>query len=141
MNKENKKAAQERRAEERAKEEKKAKMKRALPWIIVVAVFACLVAFFIHDAWAPKNNTVDETVVGTSETESDDAAEDTNDTSKDSEADDPYYDTTAGTVVKTGDTVRIDYEGKIDDVAFSGGTGSYDLLLGSGSFIDGFEEQ
>ena len=41
-----------------------------------------------------------------------------------------------------GDTVNIDYVGKIDGVAFDGGTGSkYDLTLGSGQFIDGFEDQ
>ena len=40
-----------------------------------------------------------------------------------------------------GDTVSIDYAGTIDGVAFDGGTGSYDLLLGSGQFIPGFEDQ
>ena len=43
--------------------------------------------------------------------------------------------------IADGDTVNIDYEGKIDGVAFDGGTGNYDLEIGSGSFIDGFEEQ
>ena len=43
---------------------------------------------------------------------------------------------------KDGDTVNIDYAGTIDDVAFDGGTAeAYDLVLGSGSFIEGFEEQ
>lgn len=41
-----------------------------------------------------------------------------------------------------GDTVNIDYVGTVDGVAFTGGTYSgYSLTLGSGSFIDGFEEQ
>ncbi|MDY6035672.1 MAG: trigger factor, partial [Bulleidia sp.] len=41
-----------------------------------------------------------------------------------------------------GDTVNIDYEGFKDDVAFDGGKASnYDLVLGSHSFIPGFEEQ
>lgn len=41
-----------------------------------------------------------------------------------------------------GDTVRIDFEGFVDGVAFEGGAGSdYALKLGSGSFIPGFEEQ
>ena len=41
-----------------------------------------------------------------------------------------------------GDTVNIDFAGSIDGVAFDGGTGSdYDLTLGSGTFIDGFEDQ
>ncbi len=139
MNKENKKAAQERRAEERAKEERNAKIKRALPWVIVVVIFVGLVAYFIHDAWGGSDTDVDETVVESSETETE--TEDTAEEEEEEEEATEIYDTTAGTVVNIGDTVRIDYEGKIDDVAFSGGTGSYDLLLGSGSFIDGFEEQ
>ena len=41
-----------------------------------------------------------------------------------------------------GDTVNIDYAGSVDGVAFTGGTYSgYNLTLGSGSFIDGFEDQ
>lgn len=40
-----------------------------------------------------------------------------------------------------GDTVNIDYVGKMDDVAFDGGTAyGTDLELGSGMFIDGFED-
>lgn len=43
--------------------------------------------------------------------------------------------------VKTGDTANIDYVGKKDGVAFDGGTASgYNLKIGSGSFIDGFED-
>ena len=41
-----------------------------------------------------------------------------------------------------GDTVNIDYAGTVDGVAFTGGTYTgYSLKLGSGSFIDGFEDQ
>ena len=46
--------------------------------------------------------------------------------------------------VKDGDTVNIDYVGKIDDVAFDGGStdgNGTDLVIGSGSYIDNFEEQ
>ena len=40
------------------------------------------------------------------------------------------------------DTVVIDFEGFKDGVAFEGGKGeNYNLVLGSGSFIPGFEEQ
>ena len=43
---------------------------------------------------------------------------------------------------QSGDTVNIDYSGAVDGVAFTGGTATgYDLTLGSGSFIDGFEDQ
>lgn len=43
---------------------------------------------------------------------------------------------------KEGDTVNIDFVGKMNGEAFDGGSGTgYDLVLGSGSFIDGFEDQ
>ena len=44
-------------------------------------------------------------------------------------------------VVQDGDVANIDYEGKKDGVAFDGGTAQgYDLTIGSGTFIDGFED-
>lgn len=47
---------------------------------------------------------------------------------------------TEGTV-EMGDIANIDYEGKKDGVAFDGGTAKgYDLEIGSGSFIEGFED-
>lgn len=47
-----------------------------------------------------------------------------------------------GRAAQSGDTVNIDYSGAVDGVAFTGGTATgYDLTLGSGSFIDGFEDQ
>lgn len=43
--------------------------------------------------------------------------------------------------VAVGDTANIDYVGKKDDVAFDGGTASgFNLTIGSGQFIDGFED-
>lgn len=48
---------------------------------------------------------------------------------------------TEGTL-KNGDTVNIDFEGKIDGKAFDGGSSKgYDLVLGSGTFIEGFEDK
>lgn len=47
-----------------------------------------------------------------------------------------------GTKIAKGMTVNIDYVGKINGTAFDGGTASdYDLTIGSGTFIDGFEDQ
>ena len=46
--------------------------------------------------------------------------------------------------VKDGDTVNIDYVGKIDGEAFDGGStdgSGTDLVIGSGSYIDDFEDQ
>lgn len=43
---------------------------------------------------------------------------------------------------ENGDTTDIDFEGFVDGVAFEGGKAEhYSLVLGSGSFIPGFEEQ
>ncbi len=53
----------------------------------------------------------------------------------------PDYEKTDKTVVESGDIVNIDYEGKKDGEAFSGGTAAgAHLEIGSGSFIDGFED-
>ena len=44
--------------------------------------------------------------------------------------------------VENGNTAVIDFEGFKDDVPFEGGKGeSYPLVIGSGTFIPGFEEQ
>ena len=46
--------------------------------------------------------------------------------------------------IKDGDEVNIDYVGTIDGVEFEGGNSNgagYDLTIGSGSFIDDFEQQ
>lgn len=43
---------------------------------------------------------------------------------------------------KSGDTVNIDFSGSVDGKKFDGGSAEgYDLELGSGSFIPGFEDQ
>lgn len=45
---------------------------------------------------------------------------------------------------KLGDTVNIDFVGTVDGVEFDGGNtagAGYDIVLGSGSFIDDFEDQ
>lgn len=45
-------------------------------------------------------------------------------------------------VVEEGDTAVIDFEGFVDDVAFEGGKGTnYSLVIGSNTFIPGFEDQ
>lgn len=47
-----------------------------------------------------------------------------------------------GRPVQDGDMTVIDFEGFVDGEAFAGGKGEdYDLTIGSGAFIPGFEEQ
>jgi len=44
--------------------------------------------------------------------------------------------------VASGDMVKLDFEGFMDGEAFEGGKGTdYDLTIGSGAFIPGFEDQ
>lgn len=44
--------------------------------------------------------------------------------------------------VKDGDMIKLDFAGTVDGAAFDGGTArDYDLTIGSGSFIPGFEDQ
>ena len=50
--------------------------------------------------------------------------------------------TTVERAAKDGDTAVIDFEGFLNGVPFQGGKGeNHELVLGSGSFIPGFEEQ
>ena len=54
----------------------------------------------------------------------------------------PLEDIKRNRKMKDGDTAVIDFEGFVDGVAFDGGKGeNFELLLGSGQFIPGFEEQ
>jgi len=53
-----------------------------------------------------------------------------------------FEDRKKGSKAKDGDQVVIDFLGKVDDVAFEGGSAEdFPLVLGSGQFIPGFEEQ
>ena len=50
--------------------------------------------------------------------------------------------TVEGRAVENGDNITLDFEGRIDGVAFDGGKGEdYPLVIGSGTFIPGFEDQ
>ena len=53
-----------------------------------------------------------------------------------------YSDKGEGAVAEKGDAVTINFEGRIDGEAFEGGKAEgFDLTLGSGAFIPGFEDQ
>ncbi|MCD8333003.1 MAG: FKBP-type peptidyl-prolyl cis-trans isomerase [Clostridiales bacterium] len=93
-----------------------------------------------------EESTEDETEDTVDETDADEAAEDS-ETDTEEETDEEKivsYSTDTSLVVADGDTVNIDYTGYIDDVAFDGGStdgAGTDLVIGSGSYIDDFEEQ
>ena len=55
-----------------------------------------------------------------------------------------HYSTDTSLTIEDGDTVNIDYVGSIDGVEFNGGNTQgqgTDLVIGSGRYIDDFEEQ
>lgn len=102
----------------KGRKEKKPSLKK---WIIsgaAVLVVACIAGGVIFQS-----------------TKSDDAAGDSASAS---------YNTDTSLTVADGDTVNIDYTGYVDDVAFDGGStdgNGADLTIGSGTYIDDFEEQ
>ena len=80
---------------------------------------------------------------GTTENSSDSGSTDTTDTTG-SDTTTPSYSTDTSLTVEDGDTVNIDYVGSIDGVEFDGGNtngAGTDLTIGSGLYIDDFEEQ
>ena len=85
----------------------------------------------------PAYKNMDVTVSGTYEVTEDDVRDYVNNMCSYY----PEYEDTDKAVVENGDCVDIDYEGKKDGVAFDGGTAQgYVLEIGSGTFIDGFED-
>ena len=117
MKKENKKMAQERRARERRKKEIQRKISKTIVILIpLIAVIALFIAIAITSA----------------------------DSASDTDSDSAGYSTDASLTVENGDTVNIDYVGSVDGVEFEGGSTQgqgTDLVIGSGSYIDDFEEQ
>lgn len=134
MKKENRKMAQQRRAEERRKKEFQKKVSKALVIGIPSLAVLALVIVLIMDA---VNNK------GTSGQTNDTNTESTADTSG-TDTGSTAYSTDASLTVENGDTVNIDYVGSVDGVEFDGGNTQgmgTDLVIGSGSYIDDFEEQ
>lgn len=130
MKKENKKMAQERRAAERKKQQNISIIKKV---IIAAIVVGCFLAMIIYGVWESKNGAQDdaEDMASTS-----DYYDPTGDATEE-----PALDTDTERVVENGDIVSISYVGSVDGIEFPGGTGDYDLEIGSHSFIDDFEEQ
>lgn len=151
MKKENRKMAQERRAIERRKKELRRKISKIIVIVIpVIAVIALIIAIIMtsgsSDNSASSDNTSTEMTSETDNSTSDPAeGTDTEDPSNaDSSADLSSYSTDSSLTVKDGDTVNIDYVGSVDGVEFDGGNTQgmgTDLVIGSGSYIDDFEEQ
>ena len=80
--------------------------------------------------------TLDRNIFDITEKDIDDAQE------RIAEQNPTFVATAEGTKAALGNVVTIDFKGMIDGVAFAGGTSTdFDLELGSGQFIEGFEAQ
>ena len=138
MKKENKKMARERRARERRKKEIQRKISKVIVVLIpLIAVIALFIAIAITSADS-ASDTDANTDTSSSSTDTDTTADDNTDNNS------AGYSTDASLTVEDGDTVNIDYVGSVDGVEFEGGSTrgqGTDLVIGSGSYIDDFEEQ
>ena len=132
MKKENRKMAQERRARERRKKELQRKISKIVVIVLpIIAVIALIIAIIVT-----SGSSKDTTSSGDAATESSSTDNSTDDSTS--------YSTDSSLTVEDGDTVNIDYVGSIDGVEFDGGNtqgNGTDLTIGSGRYIDDFEEQ
>ena len=132
MKKENRKMAQERRARERRKKELQRKISKIVVIVLpIIAVIALIIAIIVTSG-SSKNTT-----------SSGDAAAESGSTDNSTD-DSTSYSTDSTLTVEDGDTVNIDYVGSINGVEFDGGNtqgNGTDLTIGSGRYIDDFEEQ
>ena len=134
--------AQQRRVEERRKKEFRKKLSKILvigvPSLAVLALVIVLIVDGVtNNSGENQSNSTD--TEASSETSGSSGSSDTN--SQDTGS---SYSTDSSLTVEDGDTVNIDYVGSIDGVEFDGGNTQgmgTDLVIGSGSYIDDFEDQ
>ena len=144
MKKENRKMAQQRRAEERRKNEFRKKLSKIL--VIGIPSLAVLALVIVLIVDGVTNNSDGSQTDGTNtEASADTGSSSDTSGSADSASQDTgtSYSTDTSLTVENGDTVNIDYVGSIDGVEFDGGNTQgmgTDLMIGSGSYIDDFEE-
>ena len=141
MKKENRKLAQQRRAQERKKQEKIRKVKKFLSWFIPGLIVLILVIVLIADAVRNSGSEDAQETVTTESTSEDGSSEDSQQSDASGSS---TLSTDTSLTVEDGDTVNIDYVGSVDGVEFDGGSTNgqgTDLTIGSGLYIDDFEEQ
>ena len=141
MKKENRKLAQQRRAQERKKQEKIRKVKKFLSWFIPGLIVLILVIVLVADAVRNSGSEDAQETETTESTSEDGSSEDSQESDASGSS---ALSTDTSLTVEDGDTVNIDYVGSVDGVEFDGdstnGQGT-DLTIGSGLYIDDFEEQ
>lgn len=132
MKKENRKIAQQRRAEEKKRQVRKERFLLVCKIGIPLLALLILIGVCVADPFSKYQDT------GTADTSTE------SDTGQDTGTESTGYLTDTSLTVADGDTVNIDYIGYVDGVAFNGGNTNGNgtaLTIGSGSYIDDFEEQ
>ena len=138
MNKENRKAARERRAKEREHEAKVAHYKKMWSWagpaLIVVVIVGLIIASVLDSKRLSAKSASEDTSTASSAASASSASTSAS----------ASLQTDTSLTIEDGDTVNIDYVGSIDGVEFEGGNtkgNGADLVIGSHTYIDDFEEQ
>lgn len=136
MKKENRKAAQKRRAKEREHEAKAAQRKKIWSWagpaLIVVVIVGLVIASILDSRRIAAKSASEDTSTSSSAVSTSSASASAS------------LQTDTSLTIEDGDTVNIDYVGSIDGVEFQGGNtkgNGADLVIGSHTYIDDFEEQ
>lgn len=141
MKKENRKLAQQRRAQKRKKQEKIRKVKKFLSCFIPGLIVLILVIVLVADAVRNSGSEDAQETETTESTSEDGSSEDSQESDASGSS---ALSTDTSLTVEDGDTVNIDYVGSVDGVEFDGGSTNgqgTDLTIGSGLYIDNFEEQ
>ena len=135
MNKENRKAAKERRAKEREHEAKVAHYQKIWSWagpaLIIVVIVGLIIASVLDSKRLSVKSASEDTSTAASASSASTSAS-------------ASLQTDTFLTIEDGDTVNIDYVGSIDGVEFEGGNtkgNGADLVIGSHTYIDDFEEQ
>ena len=143
MNKENRKAARERRAKEREHEAKVAHYKKIWSWagpaLIIVVIVGLIIASVLASTRLSAKSASEDTSTASSAASASSASASSASTSASAS-----LQTDTSLTIEDGDTVNIDYVGSIDGVEFEGGNtkgNGADLVIGSHTYIDDFEEQ
>lgn len=132
--------AQERRAKERRKKELQRRISRIIVILIPLLAAVVLIAAIILTSGSSSDSTSSDSA----STGTDSSPDNFSDNSEDNGSDNISYSADSSLTVKDGDTVNIDYVGSIDGIEFDGGStqgNGTDLVIGSGKYIDDFEEQ
>ncbi len=149
MKKENRELAKQRKALERRRAARKKKIRKVVRIAVPCAVILALIILLFYYEWKDTrdSNGTDgtETIQSTQAVSTESGTDITGtETASETQTEEASLNTAVGTIVNEGDTVNIDFVGKIDGEEFSGGStdgAGTDLTLGSGSYISGFEEQ